>query len=82
MKEYKKDRNLTFEDIKEQILNIETQFVSFDVFGTLIKMPFSKPEHLYFLMDKYYEQEVYSNVCFHTLRINSSRIALEKKLFL
>lgn len=81
MKEYKKDRKLTFEEIKEQILNIETHFVSFDVFGTLIKMPFSKPEHLFFLMDKYYEQEVYSNVCFHTLRINSGKIALKKNGF-
>lgn len=73
-----KNNEQIFENIMAQILSPEIQFVSFDVFGTLIKMPFSKLEHLYFLIDKYYEHEIYSNTCFHTLRINSNRIALEK----
>lgn len=56
------------EEIKKQILNTDCDYISFDVFDTLVVRPFYKPTDLFFLLDKAYEKLQTSNVSFHTIR--------------
>ena len=57
----------------ENLKNTDIQLVSWGLFNTLLKIPFSKLEHLYYLLDREYEKKVHSNITFHELRIQGER---------
>lgn len=63
------------EKIKKQILDPETQYVSFDMFDTLVTRPFYKPSDLFYLLDKTYEKVFDSNLSFHQMRIDAEHTA-------
>ena len=56
------------EAVKNQIVNSDCEYISFDMFDTLITRPFYKPTDLFYLLDKKYEELEESNVSFHKIR--------------
>lgn len=63
------------EDIKERILRSQDPYISFDIFDTLVKRPFSNPTDLFELIDKDFEQMLPSNLKFKKIRTESEAIA-------
>lgn len=66
------------ESIKESIFKSRDQYISFDVFDTLIKRPFMNPTDLFELMDQDFEQMLPSNLKFRKVRMESEAIARRK----
>ncbi len=56
------------DEIKKQIWSAEKQYVSFDVFDTVVTRPFFTPSDLFWLLDDMYD-EACSNTSFHTIRM-------------
>lgn len=74
--------NDELEEIKEKIWSPEYEYISFDIFDTLIKRPFYRPTDLFHLLDKLYEKECSSNASFHQIRIDgeiAARARLQKQ---
>lgn len=66
--------------LKENINKAE--YVSFDIFDTLIVRPFYRPTDLFYLLDSEFEKYIQTNICFHEIRINGedgARKELKKK---
>lgn len=59
------------EYIKEQILNSDCEYVSFDIFDTVVTRPLYNPTDLFILMDKKFETLVSTNVSFSKLRVKA-----------
>lgn len=47
------------------------EYISFDLFDTLVTRPFYRPEDLYFLLDCEYEKFSKANISFHKIRTDS-----------
>lgn len=76
-----KDINtVSLEKIKKIISDPKYKYISFDCFYTLVNIPFIEAEHIYHLMDKYYEKKIYTNVTFHKIRKEAEVAAKKEKL--
>lgn len=65
------------EYIKERIAKGTEQYISFDVFDTLVLRPFYEPEDLFYLLDQKYEQLTKSGGSFRKIRREGERLARE-----
>lgn len=65
------------EDFKEKIIRSSDEYVSFDIFDTLVNRPFYHPEDLFSLIDRDFEQLVNCNMSFKKMRIAAE--AMERK---
>ena len=63
------------EYIKDQILDSECAWVSFDCFDTLIRRPFREPSDLFRLLDPYYRKLTGCPLEFSALRVQAERLA-------
>jgi len=63
--------NDRLEEIKLKIIDPRYEYISFDIFDTLVVRPFYKPTDLFYLLDRLYETKYKSNVSFHQIRIDS-----------
>lgn len=73
--------NDDLEEIKQKICSPEYEYISFDIFDTLITRPFYRPSDLFYLLDKTYENIYRSKASFHQLRIDgeiNARANLQK----
>lgn len=59
--------------VKKQLIEGNEQYVSFDIFETVIKRPFYNPTDLYFLLDIEFEKYYRCGSSFHTIRIEGER---------
>lgn len=66
------------EGFKDKIAKSSDEYVSFDIFDTLIQRPFYEPTHLFYLINKIFESEVKSNFDFYDVRIQSEQYARQK----
>lgn len=71
--------NDELEEIKKRILNPQYEYISFDIFDTLIKRPFYRPTDLFYLLDGLYETMYRTITSFHEIRIDGE-IAARAKL--
>lgn len=62
--------NDELEETKIKILDPQYEYISFDIFDTLITRPFYRPSDLFHLLDKLYEKNFRTNVSFHQIRID------------
>lgn len=60
--------NEQYEKIKFQILDEEVEYVSFDIFDTLVLRPFLEPTDLYYFMEKEFKKLVPCNFSFKGFR--------------
>ncbi len=67
------------EYIKEQIINSDYKYISFDIFDTLIKRPLYNPTDLFYMLDKKFEEIYKSNISFHEIRISSEECVRENQ---
>ncbi|MDB2157103.1 MULTISPECIES: HAD-IA family hydrolase [Clostridium] len=67
------------EHIKDKITNGDYEYISFDIFDTLITRPLYNPTDLFYMLDKKFEEIYKTNVSFNKLRILSESIAREKE---
>nr|WP_272507417.1 HAD-IA family hydrolase [Clostridium aestuarii] len=67
------------EYIKEQIITGDYEYISFDIFDTLITRPFYNPTDLFLLLDKKFEQLYKTNIRFYKIRIDAEAIARKKQ---
>jgi len=58
------------ETIKKKIWDTQHEYISFDIFDTLVTRPFYKPTDLFYLLDKLYEEKHRTNTSFHQIRID------------
>lgn len=65
--------NGSFEHIKNEIILKDCEYISFDIFDTLITRPFYKPEDLFILMDKRFEELYKTNISFADIRKQSEQ---------
>lgn len=56
------------ETIKKAIIIGHYQYISFDVFDTLVVRPFDSPRHMFRLLDRKFESLYPTNISFHTIR--------------
>lgn len=63
------------EYIKEQIANSEKEYISFDIFDTLVKRPFYNPGDLLNLLDTAYYQKTGNNLLFSRIRKEAEQLA-------
>lgn len=63
------------EYIKEQIIQSSCQYISFDIFDTVIMRPLYNPTDLFLLMDKKFETLLKTNISFSKLRIQAEHNA-------
>ena len=61
------------ESIKEEIINSGCKYVSFDIFDTLIKRYVYRPDDVFLLMNKKFEELYSANISFDKLRISAER---------
>lgn len=66
------------EDLKEKIILADDEYVSFDIFDTLVNRPFYCPEDLFSFIDKEFEHLNNCNLSFKKIRIDAETI--ERKL--
>ncbi|MGN1317736.1 MAG: HAD-IA family hydrolase [Lachnospirales bacterium] len=67
------DWNSGLESIKEEIAKSECKYVSFDIFDTLIMRYVYKPEDIFLLMNKKFEEIYRANISFDKIRIGAER---------
>lgn len=67
------------EHIKDVIADDKYEYVSFDIFDTLISRPLYNPTDLFYMLDKKFESLYKTNISFSKLRILSESIAREKE---
>lgn len=63
------------EHIKEQILNSDYEYISFDIFDTLIKRPLYDPTDLFYFLDKKFEELNRCNISFRDIRMQGEASA-------
>lgn len=63
------------EHIKEQILKNDYEYISFDIFDTLVKRPLYDPTDLFYLLDKKFEELNRCNISFHDIRMQGEASA-------
>lgn len=66
--------NGQYEQLKFSILDAAIEYVSFDIFDTLILRPFLEPTDLYFFMEKEFKSLVPGNLSFHEVRADAERL--------
>lgn len=66
------------ENFKELIARSTDEYVSFDIFDTLIQRPFLEPVHLFRLLNKQFETLVSSNIEFSKIRIQAEEYTRRK----
>lgn len=67
------------EKIKEKIVSLETKWISFDVFDTLVQRPFSEPTDLFAILSDEFNQSTSAYVDFLELRISAEQSCRAKK---
>lgn len=67
------------EHIKDLIAGDKYEYISFDIFDTLIARPLYNPTDLFYMLDKKFEELYKTNVSFNKLRILAESIAREKE---
>lgn len=67
------------EFIKEQIITGDYEYISFDIFDTLITRPLYNPTDLFCMLDKKFEELYKSNISFSKIRILAENIARQKE---
>lgn len=65
------------EYLKDQICSNEYDYISFDIFDTLLLRPFFSPEDLFKFLDKKFEQIYKTNISFSKIRILGEEKARE-----
>ena len=63
---------------KDLIAEKRFTWISFDIFDTLLKRPFYKPEHLFFMLDPEFRKLAKTNAAFHKIRIEGEMLARKK----
>ena len=66
------------EQFKNKIVEAKDQYISFDIFDTLIQRPFNEPTDLFSLMNKEFEELVDPTIDFKKVRIESENYARNK----
>lgn len=66
------------EYIKEQIITGDYEYISFDIFDTLIARPFYNPTDLFYILDKKFEELYKTNISFYKIRIAGEASARRK----
>ena len=74
------DVHAEYDRIKRDIKNKECEYVSFDIFDTLILRPFFHPTDLFSLLDEYYKELIggSSQALFSEMRVESERNARDR----
>lgn len=67
------------EHIKEQIITGDYEYISFDIFDTLICRPLYNPTDLFYMLDKKFEELYETNISFYKIRIAAESIARQKE---
>ncbi|NOW87140.1 HAD superfamily hydrolase (TIGR01549 family) [Clostridium beijerinckii] len=67
------------EYIKEQIITGNYEYISFDIFDTLICRPLYNPTDLFYMLDKKFEELYKTNISFYKIRITAESIARKKE---
>lgn len=67
------------DDIKKHITNLNTKYVSFDVFDTLIQRPFLIPSDLFMLLSERLNEEISSYVDFKAIREHAEATVRKQK---
>ena len=63
------------EYIKEQLANADAEYISFDIFDTLITRPFYKPADLFQLINSDFSEKLGNNILFSKLRMDGEKLA-------
>lgn len=63
------------EDIKENILKSKADYVSFDIFDTVVLRPFWEPTDLFRLLDQKFREIYPTNISFYDIRVAGEREA-------
>lgn len=63
------------EHIKEQILKSDYEYISFDIFDTLVKRPLYDPTDLFYFLDKKFEELNRCNISFRDIRMQGEAFA-------
>ncbi len=63
--------NGSLEYIKEQILTSDCEYISFDIFDTVVLRPVYKPTDVFLLMDKDFEKLFKTNLTFSKIRVDA-----------
>lgn len=66
------------EGFKEQIINSKDEYISFDIFDTLVCRPFYNPTDLFEIIEKDFEKSFPSSLKFKQIRIDAEGIARNK----
>lgn len=66
------------EYIKELIIQSQDEYISFDIFDTLISRPFYEPTDLFELMDMEFEKLMISSIKFKKIRMDSEKLVRER----
>ncbi len=72
------DWNDQLEEVKQKIVDPAYEYISFDIFDTLVLRPFLRPTDLFYLLDGLYEMEMASGISFHQLRIDGEIAARDR----
>lgn len=67
------------ENAKAKIWNSNQEYISFDIFDTVITRPFFEPTDLFYFLDKTYENRMWAGVSFYTIRIEGEQACRELK---
>ena len=65
------------EYLKEEICSNKYEYISFDIFDTLLLRPFFSPEDMFSMLDKKFEELYRANISFSKLRIDGEERARE-----
>lgn len=65
------------EEVKVRIVDLHTQYISFDVFDTLVSRPFLHPSDMFYLMDSEFAilDNQFRLQSFHDIRVKSEELA-------
>ena len=63
------------EYIKQQIWTCSQEYISFDIFDTLVKRPFYEPQDIFKLLDKYFYDKTGNDISFSALRVEAEQCA-------
>lgn len=63
---------------KSLINDASVEYISFDIFDTLITRPLYKPQHVFELMDREFKELVHTNVSFAKVRMDGESSGQKK----
>lgn len=66
--ECEKKYDWRYDNLKTAVLSSKYDFISFDIFDTLVQRPFYRPEDLFLLLDAEFEKYMHSSVSFSIVR--------------